>query len=83
MTDTITAAMVLEVINHAGFDWSKGYGPYAKSYIAHLGDAEREYGAEGVRCQILYILNNLPRALTAAQVTAKRKLKAMSKGRLI
>lgn len=71
----ISADQVIEIIEDAGFDLN----PFARAYVGALHEAERLYGEDGVRTQILYILNNV-RAKGLKQKEAKKLLLKLSKG---
>ncbi len=74
-TEPVTADAVLLIIKRAGFKLNE----YAAAYAGALHRAEAEYGEEGVRTQILYILSNL-RAYGTEQQAAKKRLVELSKG---
>jgi hypothetical protein len=70
---TVTAVQVHNIIANAGFVLN----PYAKTYVRALSLAESEYGEEGVKTQILYILNNVT-ARGEIQKAAKKLLQDMA-----
>ncbi len=70
----ITAVEVHNIIANAGFVLN----PYAKIYVRALSLAEAEYGEEGVKTQILYILNNVT-ARGETQQAAKKHLLKLAK----
>jgi hypothetical protein len=72
---TVTAVAVYDIISKSKLNLDA----YGWSYFYHLQAAEDEYGEDGVKHQINYILNNCGPATTEAQKEAKKQLKKMAK----
>jgi len=65
----VTPEQVRSIIREANFKLN----PYAIAYIDALEQSLAEYGQDGIKTQILYIVSNLyPRGLK--QLKAKKKL---------
>jgi len=69
------AKEVRKILDEGGFKLN----PYAQAYVDALEESERQYGEDGVKCQIAYIISNI-RGKGEKQKTAKKALqKAMKK----